>query len=206
MSDFERWIHDVRSPFATLVVELENLRAAERTLRSGDTEDAAARMAASLDNLERLVAQGRRSIDALVAGLGAGALTAPPSDGGPEATKGRLTVLIVEDEAALLRAVTRRLSDHDVLGAATVGEARAVLALRPVDVVVCDAHLPDGDIRILLTWLAAARPDLLPRVVGMTGGAIDPYVARTWPTLPWARKPDDMSRIGWFVARAATAG
>ncbi|CAN5480482.1 hypothetical protein BH20CHL6_BH20CHL6_03780 [soil metagenome] len=62
-------------------------------------------------------------------------------------------ILCVEDEVAnrmLLRAVLSRAHDRELAGAtlfeaATIAEARAVLADTRVDVVLLDVRLPDGD-------------------------------------------------------------
>ena len=75
-------------------------------------------------------------------------------------------ILLVEDEPAnraLVRAIIAR-TDHAELGgivlheAATIAEARTVLASHPVDIVLVDVRLPDGNGLDLATELRA-RPD-----------------------------------------------
>jgi DNA-binding response OmpR family regulator len=53
------------------------------------------------------------------------------------------TVLVVDDDPAirLLCRVNLELEGHRILEAATVGQARSVLAREPVDVVLLDLHL-----------------------------------------------------------------
>lgn len=63
-----------------------------------------------------------------------------------------LRLLLVEDEQAnraLIRAILSRarqpeLAGHVLHEAETIGEARAVLATRPIDVIILDVRLPDG--------------------------------------------------------------
>lgn len=54
-----------------------------------------------------------------------------------------MTVLVVDDDAAirLLCRVNLELDGHRVAEAATLGEARAVLAAEPVKVVLLDLHI-----------------------------------------------------------------
>jgi CheY-like chemotaxis protein len=56
-------------------------------------------------------------------------------------------VLFVEDHHDTRAVMSRLLSSegYGVLAAATFAEARRILAADPVDVLVCDVDLPDGD-------------------------------------------------------------
>ena len=56
------------------------------------------------------------------------------------------SVLIVDDHAESLTALARllRLSGYQVHGAGSVGEARAVAAANPCDLLISDIGLPDG--------------------------------------------------------------
>jgi len=84
----------------------------------------------------------------------------------------RARVLVVDDEALILRSVSRTLAHHDVL---TVSEAREALQLlgsgESFDVVLCDLMMPDLDGIAFHNELQRTRPDLLERLVFMTGGA-----------------------------------
>jgi two-component system KDP operon response regulator KdpE len=63
------------------------------------------------------------------------------------------SILVVEDEApnrALVKAVLARSTDSRILGARlleapTLGRARELLAQQPVDLVLLDVRLPDGN-------------------------------------------------------------
>ena len=54
------------------------------------------------------------------------------------------TVLLVDDDARLLRGLERHLSTeaYQVMTAVSAAEATAVLNHYPVDVIVCDNHMP----------------------------------------------------------------
>lgn len=68
----------------------------------------------------------------------------------------KTTVLLVDDDAALLRGLKRSLfgDDYDVLTAVSAAEAAVSLRRFPVDVIVCDHHMPG---RSGIEFLAAVR-------------------------------------------------
>jgi CheY-like chemotaxis protein len=82
-------------------------------------------------------------------------------------------ILLVEDEPpnrALAQAVLARAADvldgaPLVLEAPRLSSARAILTTRPVDLVLLDIRLPDGDglalARELQTWPEAGRPAII---------------------------------------------
>jgi two-component system, cell cycle sensor histidine kinase and response regulator CckA len=82
-------------------------------------------------------------------------------------------VLVVDDDAAVRRAVCRMLlaSGYAVLEAAHGGEAWAILdaGRPPVDLVLTDVYMPQMGGPALAARIAAARPAL--PVLFMTGGA-----------------------------------
>jgi PAS domain S-box-containing protein len=96
---------------------------------------------------------------------------APPPE--PVLAHRRLRVLVVDDEPVLLRTAVRVLADHEVVVAD--GYASAVERLRQrrevFDVILCDLMMPDGTGMDLHAWLVAERPELVARVVFVTGGA-----------------------------------
>ena len=71
----------------------------------------------------------------------------------------RDSVLLVEDDASAREALSELLRDDGfaVREAATLAEARAALAGEPVDAVLLDLRLPDGDGAALLEELAVRR-------------------------------------------------
>ncbi len=73
---------------------------------------------------------------------------------------GSKTVLVVDDDASLrmLCRVNLELDGYRVIEADSVAGARAVLAREPVDAMLLDVHLGDGDGRELVRSLGAERP------------------------------------------------
>lgn len=92
----------------------------------------------------------------------------------PAASRGSL--LIVDDELALLEAISRYLGrqGYAVQTAVTARDALARLSDAPVDVMLCDVGLPDMDAPDLV---AAARQAVPEMVVLMFSGWHDPRVA-----------------------------
>ena len=72
----------------------------------------------------------------------------------PETAPRRL--LVVEDHLDTLRAITRLLSlrGHEVHGAHTVAEAKAIADAARVDLLICDLNLPDGHGSDLLRYIS----------------------------------------------------
>lgn len=89
-------------------------------------------------------------------------------------TRGR--VLVIDDEAALRRVLTRVLGgQHDVVAVGSGREGRALLERDTAfDLVLCDLMMPDLTGMELHAWLATANPALARRVVFMSGGAFTP--------------------------------
>jgi DNA-binding NtrC family response regulator len=91
------------------------------------------------------VATGSRTLDGMEGAAPSSARSisdGPGEDEGSSAPRAR--VLVVDDEAAVLRALRRSLEGHgfEVLAAQSAGEALGVLASAPVDVVLSDACMP----------------------------------------------------------------
>ena len=84
---------------------------------------------------------------------------------------GGVTVLVVDDEPSLrlLCRVNLELERYRVLEAGTLADARPLLDSEPVDVVILDVHVGDGDGRDLLEELRAREADV--RVAMLTGSA-----------------------------------
>ena len=88
------------------------------------------------------------------------------------------TVLLVEDEElnrVLVRAILARASDDlvrgvDLVEAASLESARSALDGQPVDVVLLDVNLPDGNGLTLATDLA--ERDIRPRVIALTASVL----------------------------------
>src|SRR5262245_3787781 len=114
-------------------------------------------------------------------------MSSPPASSGPDAR----SVLIVDDDEAVLRAYTRLLQQggYEVVPASHVGEARALLERGQIGVLVTDVLLPDGTgFELLEVARRQARP--VP-VVLMTGAADVSTVATAFAAgaVRYLRKP-----------------
>ena len=102
-------------------------------------------------------------------------------------------ILVVDDEAAIRRAVQRVLERHqfDVLLAASGTEACALLEGHTVDVVLLDLHMPGMSGATLFHVIATQWPVLASRVVVMSGD-VDAGSQESWLSLnrlPLVLKP-----------------
>lgn len=100
------------------------------------------------------------------------------------------TLLIVEDDALLLDALTGQLKqqEYDVCTASSVAQAMALLQTQAVDGIILDLGLPGADGMELLTWarthiaglpvlILTARDGVEDRVLGLNAGA-DDYITK----------------------------
>jgi CheY-like chemotaxis protein len=94
----------------------------------------------------------------------------------PPATSRRAALLVVDDDARLLRAYPRILRErYDVLLASDGREAIDLLASgAQVDAVIADLAMPEVDGRQLHAWLSEQRPELARRTVFVTASLADP--------------------------------
>jgi two-component system KDP operon response regulator KdpE len=87
-------------------------------------------------------------------------------------------VLVVEDQlpnrallkATVRRAASRRVRQAIMLEATTLAEARTILETRPIDLVVLDVRLPDGDGLSLARDLSEA--DERPRILVLSASVL----------------------------------
>jgi diguanylate cyclase len=74
-------------------------------------------------------------------------------------TRYKCSVLVVDDDIAVLSILAAQLGgDFEVLTAASAEQAREVLAMRSVDMVLTDLHLPDETGLSLLDWTRRTTP------------------------------------------------
>jgi signal transduction histidine kinase len=97
-----------------------------------------------------------------------------PASAEPPGPRGR--VLVIDDEALIGRVIGNALkSEHDVVVVQRASEAISRIEQGAVfDVVLCDVVMPDLSGPEFYATLAARWPDLVPRLVFMTGGAFTP--------------------------------
>lgn len=98
-------------------------------------------------------------------------------DASPGATKKR-RALVIDDDARVGRAVARMMFGFDATAVESGQEALDLLAQgREFDVIVCDIMMPGKSGVDVYDELERTRPELLPRLFFMTGGALAPEIA-----------------------------
>jgi len=101
-------------------------------------------------------------------------LTPTPELAVPPSTR-RLSIIIIEDETAMLLPLRRMLSDrHDVLTFSDPRDGmRCLIEREPPDAVLCDINMPGMNGLDLYREVARIRPFLAPRFIFLTGGDSD---------------------------------
>ena len=118
-----------------------------------------------------------------------------------------LTVLVVDDEPAIRRALDRALKrwGHGV-HLATSGEAAIeILTDHPVDLVVMDLRMPGMSGQTLFHSIAARWPQLVERVIVMTGDleAEDHFDWLKQHDLPVLMKPFELKQLETLLGAMA---
>lgn len=87
----------------------------------------------------------------------------------------RLSIIIVEDETALLQPLRRMLGEqHDVLTFSDSTDGmRCLIERDPPDIIICDINMPEVDGIELFKQVTRVRPFLAERFVFLTGGDSD---------------------------------
>jgi putative two-component system response regulator len=116
------------------------------------------------------------------------------------------TVLVVDDEAPLRRALVRMLrgAGYECLDAPDARAARSVLERHAVDLVLSDVNMPGEDGFSLLRWVAAHRPGLGVILVTGVADVRAAIPAAEHGALGYVLKPFETSEILVNVATALT--
>ncbi len=154
-------------------------------------------------DLESAVGRGTRATLELAAASRPAAHAEVEEPLAPPGPKRR--VLLLDDEPAVLRALTRVLEPHyTVCGAASsVADAIALADLRRPDLLLCDVVMPDGGGEALYRELREHFPELARRVVFLTGGA-SREAARSFLAAqpqPVLHKPLDLAALAHVAER-----
>jgi signal transduction histidine kinase len=116
----------------------------------------------------------------------------------------RLRLLFIDDEARVAQGLERALAArHDVVIAGGAREALKVLERDDrFDVIVCDLMMPEVTGMDLYAELERSRPELVRRVVFMTGGALTARAREFLGRVPNPRleKPFDLERLRAIIA------
>jgi len=152
--------------------------------------------------IESAVGKGTRAIleldEAARPSVAGAAPQAPPGE--------RRTLLLLDDDPAVLRALSRVLDPHyQVFPAGSVEEALALADLRRPDLLLCDVMMPDGGGEALYHALQEHLPELAERVIFLTGGA-DRAALQTFyahQPQPVLQKPLDLAALARAAERLA---
>jgi signal transduction histidine kinase/ActR/RegA family two-component response regulator len=112
-------------------------------------------------------------------------------------------VLIIDDEPMIHRALTRLLKHQVVVPALGITTALAALAEQPeFDLILCDLMMSDGTGMDFYEHLKKSQPELLDRVVFMTGGAFTDRARRFVEEVPNHKvmKPLDEQTLARLLA------
>ena len=107
-------------------------------------------------------------------------------------------VLIVDDEQAMRRVLTRALEPrHHVVAVPSAAEALRRIEAETFDVVLCDMMMPEMNGMQLHGEICWRAPDLRERVVFVTGGAFTPATREFLEThaVRCLEKPFDIERL-----------
>ena len=113
-----------------------------------------------------------------------------------------MKILIIDDDALVVRALARMLRAHEVLAATSAKEALAMIrAGRNFDVILCDLNMPGMTGRELYLELEECAPDEAARVVFTSGGACNAVDAAFAQTRPVVMKPFDKAALSRALMR-----
>jgi CheY-like chemotaxis protein len=121
----------------------------------------------------------------------------------------RGTILIVDDDEAVIRSTRRILEkEHDVLAASSGKEAlNLILSGRKIEVILLDIVMPHMNGRELVETLHRKHPELSHRIIFMTGRSIDMEMGRylTKTGLPVLQKPLNINLMNLRINEILTA-
>ncbi len=134
-------------------------------------------------------------------------LTVPPPSISAirRAARGKLSVLVVDDEPVIARLIQKALVDHDVTTAHDGREAVALMTERSFDVILCDLIMPEmTGMDVYRAALQKTNP-VHDRIVFMTGGAFTQRARDFLESVPNLRieKPFDLERLERTIYEAA---
>lgn len=126
----------------------------------------------------------------------------------PDASPARRSMLVIDDDVRIRRWFQRVFAGRDLMVVASVTAAEEALATRDFDVILCDVMMPDRTGMDLHASLASRRPELVSKLIFMSGGVFTPALAtfiETVPT-PCLRKPFDRDELERAIEKVIGGG
>lgn len=122
----------------------------------------------------------------------------------PVGKRSPATVLVIDDEPAVGRALARVLRNYSV--SIEVDAQQALIRLKAgeeVDAILCDLMMPAMTGADFFAELKAARPDLVPRIAFVTGGAFTPEGRSFFESVsvPVLTKPVELDELRALVSK-----
>jgi signal transduction histidine kinase len=134
-------------------------------------------------------------------------LTVPPPSMSAirRAARGKLSVLVVDDEPVIARLIQKALVDHDVTTAHDGREAVALMAENAYDVILCDLIMPEMTGMDVYRAALQRETPVNERIVFMTGGAFTQRARDFLQSVPNLRieKPFDLTHLERTIYEAA---
>ncbi len=119
---------------------------------------------------------------------------APPTSPAAPSPEKRIRILVIDDEPAILELLSLALAQHQVHSARGGQEGLDACLNDEWDVVLCDLMMPEVSGMDVYARIAEVKPELLPRVVFLTGGAFT-LEARDFLSNPAIARLDKPFRI-----------
>lgn len=114
-------------------------------------------------------------------------------------------VLVVDDEADILSIISTALGKENpfrLIQARSLGEAKRILETQPVELLVTDVHLPDGDGTTLLPLLRREQPNANAIVISGAPSIDGAIAALRHGAVDFLKKPFTMTELSERVERA----
>ncbi len=114
-------------------------------------------------------------------------------------------VLIVDDEADILSIISTAFGKENpfrLIQARSLGEAQRILETQPVELLVTDVHLPDGDGTTLLPLLRREQPNANAIVISGSPSVDGAIAALRHGAVDFLKKPFTMKELSERVERA----
>lgn len=213
----ERVARETQAIIADLAHELNNpltvvLASAGMMREHAETDDARRRIELIVEAAERCVGIVRTFRSSLVANAGPEVATVPPPAPAPmpaTASSRRAHILVVDDDPLVGSAMAAALAaEGHAVDIATDGlAALARVATRMYDVILTDVRMPRLDGPGLYHELRRLRPELLARVVFVTGDTLSPTTRNFLASVdaPSVRKPFEPRQLRAVVRRILAA-